>query len=52
MRFLSDHDHHDYQGYFDWEMGGDGDNGETLAFQMDAFFELLENIEESRESSS
>jgi hypothetical protein len=45
MRFLSDHDHHDYQGYFDWEMGGDGDNGETLAFQMDAFFELLENVE-------
>ena len=43
MRFLRDHDFHDYQGYFDWEMGGDGDNGETLAFQMDAFFELLEN---------
>lgn len=42
MRFLVDHDFNDYDDYFCWKFGGDGDNGETLAFQMDAFFELLE----------
>lgn len=29
-----------YGMYFDWHTGGDGDNGETLMFQMDAFFEM------------
>ena len=42
VRFLQDHDHHDYNDYFDWRVGGDGDNGETLMFQMDAFFEMLD----------
>jgi len=43
MLFLCDHDLLDYDDYFGWKQGGDGDNGETLMFQMDAFFELLDN---------
>jgi hypothetical protein len=42
MEFLAKHDWVDYNGYFDWSIGGDGDNGETLMYQMDAFFELLD----------
>lgn len=42
MEFLISHDSEDYNGYFDWSVGGDGDNGETLMYQMDAFFELLD----------
>lgn len=40
MQFLEAHDLHDYNDYFCWKTGGDGDNGETLMYQMDAFFEL------------
>lgn len=42
MSFLEEHDLKDYDNCFDWETGGDGDNGETLMYQMDAFFELLD----------
>jgi hypothetical protein len=42
MTFLKEHDLYDYGDYFCWKSGGDGDNGETLMFQMDAFFELLD----------
>lgn len=42
MRFLSNHDFHDCNDYFGWKMGGDGDNGETMMYQMDAFFETLD----------
>ena len=42
MTFLMKHDFNDYGDYFDWSMCGDGDNGETLMFQMDAYFELLD----------
>jgi len=42
MAFLQDHDLHDYDDYFCWKSGGDGDNGENLMYQMDAFFELLD----------
>lgn len=42
MEFLFHHDWKDYNCYFDWSYGGDGDNGETLMFEMDAFFELLD----------
>lgn len=41
VQFLADHDFHDYNDYFCWKFGGDGDNGETLAFQMDAFLNCL-----------
>ena len=28
--------------YFCWKSGGDGDNGETLMYQMDIYFECLD----------
>jgi len=42
MEFLKEHDFCDYGDYFYWKMGGDGDNGETLMYQMDAFFEMID----------
>lgn len=39
IRFLMEHDFNDYGDYFGWKFGGDGDNGETLAYQLDAYFE-------------
>lgn len=42
MEFIAKHDFNDYDDYGDWNYGGDGDNGETLMFQMDAFFEMLD----------
>lgn len=42
MNFLKEHDFKDYGMCFDWETGGDGDNGETLMFQLDAYFELMD----------
>lgn len=42
MKFLSEHDFKDYNDYFCFKTGGDGDNGETLMFQMDAFFETID----------
>lgn len=47
MTFLSTHDWNDYNGYFDWHLGGDGDNGESLMFQMDAFFEYVDTNPET-----
>lgn len=44
MKFLDDHDFKDYGDYFCWKVGGDGDNGETLMYQMDAFFELQDTL--------
>lgn len=46
MAFLSEHDLSDYGDYFCWKVGGDGDNGETLMYEMDAYFEQkdLDNI--------
>jgi hypothetical protein len=46
-RFLAEHDLRDYGDYFCWKTGGggDGDNGETLMYQMDAFFEMLDRTE-------
>jgi hypothetical protein len=45
MEFLAEHDFNDYEDHFCWKLGGDGDNGETLMFQMDAFFELLDAVQ-------
>lgn len=41
MAFLAEYDLRDYNNSFCWKTGGDGDNGETLMYQLDAFFELL-----------
>ena len=42
VAFLSEHDFYDYSDCFQWKYGGDGDNGETLMYEMDAFFEMLD----------
>jgi len=42
MEFMAEHDFNDYGDYFCWKTGGDGDNGESLMFEMDAFFETLD----------
>ena len=42
MAFLEEHDYNDYNDEFCWKTGGDGDNGESLMFEMDAFFEMLD----------
>ncbi len=42
MEFLLDYDFCKYDDYFCWKKGGDGDNGETLMYQLDAFFEMLD----------
>lgn len=42
MRFLEKHDFEDYDDHFCWKIGGDGDNGESLMYEMDAFFEMLD----------
>jgi hypothetical protein len=39
MSFLMEHDLNDYNDFFCWKWGGDGDNGESLMFEMDAYFE-------------
>lgn len=45
VKFLAEHDFRDYSDYFCWKTGGDGDNGETLMFQMDAYFEMRDKID-------
>jgi len=45
MDFISAHDFWDYNDYFYWKYGGDGDNGETLMYQLDALFELLDILD-------
>ena len=41
MEFLAEHDFKDNGDYFCWKKGGDGDNGEILMYEMDAFFDLI-----------
>ena len=49
MEFLSTHDFNDYNDYFYWKTGGDGDNGEVLMYQLDAFFEMKDAPMKARE---
>ncbi len=42
MKFISEIDFKVYGDYFCWKFGGDGDNGETLMYELDAFFEAKE----------
>ncbi len=44
FEFIEQHDLKDFNDYFCWKSGGDGDNGETLMYQMDSFFELLDKL--------
>jgi hypothetical protein len=43
MEFLDKIDFEVYDDSFCWKYGGDGDNGETLMYQLDAFFEAQDN---------
>ena len=42
FKFLQEIDYNDCQDSMCWKAGGDGDNGEELMYQMDAFFELMD----------
>lgn len=42
MAFLQEIDYEVYDDHFCWKVGGDGDNGESLMYQLDAFFEALD----------
>jgi len=42
VRFIVEHDFNDYEDHFCWKVGGDGDNGEALMYQLDAFFEMID----------
>ena len=48
MNFSADYDLIENGDHFNWKTGGDGDNGEILMFEMDAFFELLDKQAEKR----
>ena len=50
VRFLAPHDLYDYGDYFCWKVGGDGDNGEALMYEMDAFFEMLDATKIDKEN--
>lgn len=54
MEFLKEHDFKDYGDYFCWKTGGDGDNGESLMYQMDAFFESkeMDNVGKPKEGET
>jgi hypothetical protein len=42
MSYLCEIDVLHYGDYFQWKVGGDGDNGETLMYEMDSYFEQQE----------
>lgn len=52
MEFLCEHDFNDSSDYFCWKKGGDGDNGEILMYEMDAFFEMLDKKKEISHEAS
>lgn len=45
MAFLEEHDFKDYDDHFSWNLGGDGDNGESLMYEMDAYFEMKDKMQ-------
>lgn len=42
VRLIADLDFAEFGDYFCWKVGGDGDNGEALMYEMDVILELLE----------
>jgi hypothetical protein len=42
MDFLEEYDFNQNGDRFCWKIGGDGDNGEDLMYELDAFFEMLD----------
>lgn len=49
MKFIEHHDLYDNDDELDLNTGGDGDNGETLMFLMDSFFEYLDKEKGKKE---
>ena len=45
-KFLSIIDYKDFQDSLCWSFGGDGDNGEVLLDELDAFFYTIESNKE------
>lgn len=41
-RALGEIDLHGFDDHFGWKFGGDGDNGESLMYELDVYFELLD----------
>lgn len=39
FKWLADFDYKECGDTFHWKSGGDGDNGETLMYQLDVYFE-------------
>ena len=52
MEFLAKHDYKNYKDYFCWKTGGDGDNGESLMYQMDPFFEWLDTKKANKDADA
>jgi hypothetical protein len=38
VRWIADYDFKFCDDYFCWKIGGDGDNGETLMYELDEYF--------------
>lgn len=36
--------------YFCWSVGGDGDNGEHMLYEMDIYFELQDKLNDEKET--
>ena len=39
VRALAEIDFHQFDDYFCWKVGGDGDNGEVLMSELDVYFQ-------------
>jgi len=52
MEFIAAHDFNDYGDCSCWNIGGDGDNGETLMYEMDAYFEQKDIDEKNLKSEN
>lgn len=48
MNFLSHYDFAFQEDAFCWKIGGDGDNGELLMYELDVFFEILDKSNENK----
>jgi len=46
MRFLSEYDYAFCGDFFGWKTGGDGDNGETLMYELDEYFAAKDSAEQ------
>lgn len=41
VRRLAEIDFHYFNDHFQWKIGGDGDNGECLMYELDVYFDEL-----------